>query len=211
MNAAGYDFATFGNHEFNNPLAQLQKLLRLTTHPVLLTNAVDRATADFSSRGDDAAPCKLVADAVRETYQVDAGFENSGGVRAPLVAGDISRADLVAMDPFDNTVVLFNATGAQIKDLLTRDTPYVSGIRYRVVDGRLKEATIAGGPIEDRRIYTCATNSYFAGFVLKGVSQDDTGRLRRDVVTEYLRKNGAVTPAYDERRVVIGPRSRTGG
>ena len=44
MNAAGYDFGTFGNHEFNNPLAQLQKLLRLTKHPVLLANAVDRAT-----------------------------------------------------------------------------------------------------------------------------------------------------------------------
>ncbi len=44
MNAAGYDFATFGNHEFNNPLAQVQKLLRLTKHPVLVANAVDRAT-----------------------------------------------------------------------------------------------------------------------------------------------------------------------
>ncbi len=44
MNASGYDFATFGNHEFSNTLAQLRKLLRLTKHPVVLTNAVDRAT-----------------------------------------------------------------------------------------------------------------------------------------------------------------------
>ena len=44
MNAAGYDFSTFGNHEFNSPLAQLQKLLRSTKHPVLLANAVDRVT-----------------------------------------------------------------------------------------------------------------------------------------------------------------------
>ncbi len=44
MNAAGYDFSTFGNHEFNNPLTHLRKLLRLTKHPVLLANAVDRAT-----------------------------------------------------------------------------------------------------------------------------------------------------------------------
>jgi 2',3'-cyclic-nucleotide 2'-phosphodiesterase (5'-nucleotidase family) len=172
---------------------------------------VARATADVSNRGDDAAPYNLVADAVRETYKVDVGFENGGGVRAPLVAGDVTRADLITMDPFDNTVVLFRAAGAQIKDLLARHAPYVSGVRYRLVDGKLDEATIAGHPIEDSRIYTCATNSYFAGFALKGIAQENTGRLRVDVLTEYVRAKGTVTPAYDGRRVVIGRRSRSGG
>ena len=136
---------------------------------------IGRATADFSSRGDDAAPYHLVADAVRETFKVDAEFENTGGVRAPLVAGNVTRADLVTMDPFGNTIVLFKATGAQIKDLLVRNAPHVSGLRYRLVDGKLEEATIAGKPIEDRRTYTCATNSYFAGFALKGISQETDG------------------------------------
>jgi len=172
---------------------------------------VARATGDFSSRGDDAAPYNLVADAVRETFRVDVGFENAGGVRAPLVAGEITRTDLVTMDPFGNTVILFRATGAQIRDLLTRHAPYVSGLRYRLVDGRLEEAAINGSPIEDGRTYTCATNSYFAEFALKGIAQDNTGRLRIDVVTDYLRVKGAVTPAYDGRRVVIGRRGRSGG
>ena len=172
---------------------------------------VARATADVSNRGDDAAPYNLVADAVRETYKVDVEFENGGGVRAPLVAGDVTRADLITMDPFDNTVVLFKATGAQIKDLLARHAPYVSGVRYRLVDGKLDEATIAGHPIEDGRLYTCATNSYFAGFALKGIAQENTGRLRVDVLTEYVRAKGTVAPAYDGRRVVIGRRSRSGG
>ena len=172
---------------------------------------IGRATADFSSRGDDAAPYHLVADAVRETFKVDAGFENTGGVRAPLVAGNVTRADLITMDPFGNTIVLFKATGAQIKDLLVRNAPHVSGLRYRLVDGKLEDATIAGKPIEDGRTYTCATNSYFAGFALKGISQEQTGRLRVDVVTDYVRAKGSVTPAYDGRRVVIGRRSRSGG
>jgi len=172
---------------------------------------VAKATADFSSRGDDAAPYNLVADAVRETYGVDVEFENSGGVRAPLVAGDVTRTDLVTMDPFDNSVVLFKATGAQIKDLLARYAPYVSGLRYRLVDGKLEEATIAGRPIDDDRTYTGATNSYFAGFALKGIAHENTRRLRVDVVTDYLRGQGTITPAYDGRRVVIGRRSRSGG
>jgi 2',3'-cyclic-nucleotide 2'-phosphodiesterase (5'-nucleotidase family) len=172
---------------------------------------VGRATADFSSRGDDEAPYHLVADAVRETYRVDAGFENTGGVRAPLVAGDVTRADLVTMDPFDNTVVLFKATGAQIRELLIRYAPHVSGVRYRLVDGKLEDATIGGVPIEDGRTYACATNSYFAGFALKGIAPQATGRTRLDVVTAYLREKGSVTPAYDGRRVVIGRRARSGG
>lgn len=172
---------------------------------------VARAGADFSSRGDDAAPYHLVADAVRDTFKVDVEFENSGGVRAPLVAGDITRADLVTMDPFDNTVVLFKATGAQIKEILARHAPYVSGIRYRLVDGKLEEATIGGRPIDDARVYTGATNSYFAGFALKDIKQEPTGRMRLDVVTSYAKEKGTVNPAYDGRRVVIGRRGRSGG
>jgi 2',3'-cyclic-nucleotide 2'-phosphodiesterase (5'-nucleotidase family) len=172
---------------------------------------VARATADFSSRGDDAAPYNLVADAVRESYKVDVELENSGGVRAPLVAGEITRTDLVTMDPFDNTVVLFKATGAQIKEILARHAPYVSGIRYRLVDGKLDQATIGGQPIDDARVYSGATNSYFAGLALKGITQEATGRLRIDVVTAYLREKGTLTPSYDGRRVVIGRRSRSGG
>jgi len=172
---------------------------------------VGRATADVSSRGDDAAAYNFVADAVRDTFNVEVEFENSGGVRAPLVAGDVTRADLVTMDPFDNTVILFRASGAQIKEILARHAPHVSGIRYRLVDGKLDDATIGGQPIDDTRVYTGATNSYFAGFALKGIAQEPTGRLRVDVVTAYLKAKGTVTPAYDGRRVVIGRRGRTGG
>jgi 5'-nucleotidase len=167
---------------------------------------VGKATGDFSSRGDDAAPYNLVADAVRDTYNVDVEMENSGGVRAPLVAGDITRADLVTLDPFDNKVILFKATGKQIKDILARYTPYVSGIRFRVTNGQLIEATIGGKPIEDERVYSGATNSYFAGFALKGISQENTGKLRLDVLTDYVRQKGTLTPVYDGRRVVIGGR-----
>jgi 5'-nucleotidase / UDP-sugar diphosphatase len=167
---------------------------------------VGKAAGDFSSRGDDAAPYNLVADAVRETYNVEVEMENSGGVRAPLVAGDITRTDLVTMDPFDNKVMLFKATGKQIKEILARYTPYVSGIRFRVTNGQLIEATIGGKPIEDERVYSGATNSYFAGFALKGITQENTGKLRLDVLTDYVRQKGTVTPVYDGRRVVIGGR-----
>ena len=167
---------------------------------------VGTAAADFSSRGDDDAPYNLVADAVREAFQVDFDLENGGGVRAPLVAGPITVGDLVTLDPFNNTVVLFEATGARIRQLLTRNAPYPSGLRYRMVDGVVTEVSIGGQPLQDDKVYRGATNSYFAMVALKDLTVKDTGRSRLDVVTEHIRSRGTVTPAYDSRRIVIGSR-----
>ena len=57
---------------------------------------------------------------MRETFGADFGMENMGGIRAPLLRGTITRGDLVTLDPFNNTVVLFKATGREIRQLLER-------------------------------------------------------------------------------------------
>jgi 2',3'-cyclic-nucleotide 2'-phosphodiesterase (5'-nucleotidase family) len=46
MNACGYDYATLGNHEFSNRLAQVQKLLRMARFPFVCANARLRATGE---------------------------------------------------------------------------------------------------------------------------------------------------------------------
>lgn len=170
---------------------------------------IGTAAEDFSTRGDDQAPYNLVADAVREAFGVEFEIENEGGVRAPLVAGPITRGDLVTLDPFNNTVVLFKATGARIRELLARNAPHASGLRYRMVNGDVIEATIGGQPLQDDRVYAGATNSYLAGVALRDMSVQDTGRSRLDVVIEHIRRHGTVKPAYDGRRIVIGDRRRT--
>ena len=166
------------------------------------------AGGDFSSRGDDDASYNLVADAVRETMGTDIEFENPGGVRAPLVAGPITRGAMVDMDPFNNTVVTFTITGRQLRQVLIRHAPYVSGMRYRLVDRELVDVTVGGRPLDDDRTYTGSANSYFANYALKDLAVQDSGRQRLEVVTEYVRKKGTVGPAYDGRRIVSGSRRR---
>jgi len=161
-----------------------------------------QAEGEFSGRGDDMAEYHLVADAVRETFGADFGMENRGGVRAPLLRGPITKGDLVTMDPFNNTVIRFKATGRQIRDILTRHSPAVSGIRYRLQAGQLVEASIGGLPLEEDKVYTGVTNSYLAGFALKGMEFEDTKKPRLDTVIEYIRQKGTVRPSYDGRRVV---------
>lgn len=172
---------------------------------------VGEAAADFTSRrrpdgGYDLANYNLVADATRETFGVDFDLENLGGVRAPLVRGPITLADLVTADPFDNTVVTFTVTGAQLRRILERERPAVSGIVYRVEQQRLVHATVGGAPLDDAREYRGAANSYFARTALRDLQVQDTGRRRLDVIREYVRKQGTIQPAYDGRRVVLGGR-----
>ncbi len=164
---------------------------------------IGQAAGEFASRGNDLAEYNLMADALRETFKVDFAIENTGGVRSPLLRGPITLADLVTLDPFNNTVVLFTLTGRQIKQILQQHTPTVSGLRYRVQDHRLVEATLNGQPLDDDRTYTGVTNSYFKGTVLKAVAGQDTGKPRLNVLIEYIRQKGTIRPEYDGRRVVV--------
>jgi 2',3'-cyclic-nucleotide 2'-phosphodiesterase (5'-nucleotidase family) len=161
------------------------------------------AAADFSERGDDLAEYSLFADAARETLGVQFEFENIGGVRAPLIKGPITLADVYTMDPFNDNLDTVTLTGKQIKDVLLREQPAASGIRYRIEFGKLVEATIGGQPIVDDQSYSGAANSYFAGYALRGYKYVDTGKGRRQTVIDYIRSKGTLSPLYDGRRVIV--------
>jgi 5'-nucleotidase / UDP-sugar diphosphatase len=168
---------------------------------------IGRAAADFVEEG--MANYNLVADAVRETYGAEIGLENMGGIRAPIVKGDITLAELTEVDPFINTVVTFKITGRQLKDVLTKSRPAVSGLRYRMENRQLTEVTVGGKPVEDDREYTAVSNSYFAGAGLKGIKVSDTGKQRLSVLIDYIRKKGTVRPSYEARRVIVDGNSGT--
>jgi len=166
------------------------------------TQVVGRASADFTDRGSDLPAYNLMADALRETYGADFALENMGGVRAPLLAGDVTAADLAAMDPFNNTVITFSIRGGQLRRILQSQRPAVSGIQYRIEKNAVALATVGGRLLDDNKIYSGVTNSYFANIILKGMKTNDTGRQRLDVLTGYIRQKGTVGPVYDSRRVI---------
>jgi hypothetical protein len=73
-----------------------------------------------------------------------------------------------------------------------------------VENKKLIEATVDGKPLEDERVYSGASNSYFAGRALKDLGVTDSGKPRLQILTDYIRKKGTIHPAYDGRRVVVG-------
>ncbi|MGP1458082.1 MAG: NAD nucleotidase [Treponema sp.] len=117
---------------------------------------------------------------------IDFTIQNSGGVRADILPGDVTFNDAYTFLPFGNSLFMTDATGAEVKRILedalafaleggsTGAFPYGAGIRYeanqykdkagaRLVKVEVKNrATGAWEEIKDSAVYRLGTNSYIA-------------------------------------------------
>lgn len=69
-------------------------------------------------RNRETAIGNFCADAYRAVSGADIAFLNGGGIRADLPKGNISYADLIAVNPFGNTLCMVEVTGQEIVDAL---------------------------------------------------------------------------------------------
>ena len=93
-------------------------------------------------RGRETNAGDLVSDAYRYAMKSDIAFENGGGIRNDIFAGDITYGDIIGMLPYDNTLRRIAVTGKQLKDMLMRCTaqvpvldgnfPQCSGLRFTI-------------------------------------------------------------------------------
>jgi 5'-nucleotidase/UDP-sugar diphosphatase len=170
-----------------------------------------QATSDLRySRVEESALPNLIADALRDFTGAQIAIHNIGGIRASLRKGPITYSDVFQVVPFENTVVQFKLSGAELRKALGRAVVAVSGLRvaWDETSAPLKLSSVTfedGSPIEDQRLYTVATNDFlWAGgdglveFTL-GRSARDTGKLLRDVVADFIRHHPEVSPKLDGR------------
>lgn len=135
----------------------------------------------------------FMADAARYITKADIGMQNPGGVRLDsLHSGNITKADMFALDPFDNELVIVKMTGSQIEDFLNvastadKDCTHVSGITYTIENTsadkekpnfvNAKVYLENGKPIDPKKVYTVAINSYMAQWAegrSKGIEETD--------------------------------------
>jgi 2',3'-cyclic-nucleotide 2'-phosphodiesterase (5'-nucleotidase family) len=115
----------------------------------------------------------LFADIMRDHRGTDVAFVHSGGIRADLPAGDVTREDLLDAFPFIDFVVILRMTGAEILDVLEqsfsleRGVLQVSGmtVRYdidRPVGERVVAVEIGGARLEPAATYTVTTFDFLA-------------------------------------------------
>lgn len=120
----------------------------------------------------------FMADAQRYITKADISMQNPGGVRFDnMHGGDITKADIYDLDPFDNSLVICDMTGKQVEDYLVlasnndHNCTHVSGMTYQIEYQNSEEgsglfttakAFINGKRIKSGKIYKVAINSYMA-------------------------------------------------
>jgi 2',3'-cyclic-nucleotide 2'-phosphodiesterase (5'-nucleotidase family) len=155
----------------------------------------------------------MICDAMRVDAKVDVAMQNPGGMRADMDQGPISRGEVYAVMPFDNTIVILSLTGAQVKQALEQSlrgnrVTQVSGLKYVLEPATqghwgLKSVTLAdGSALDDAKTYTVAVNNFMASGgdqynVLAQAKSTDTGRLIRDAMEAYIRAQCAGGKSLD--------------
>lgn len=165
----------------------------------------------------------LVADALkwkagRLQMKVDFGLTNSGGIRAALPAGELTKGDVLGVLPFNNVLEVIALKGKDVRKLFgfIAAVPEGNGAfaqvsqEVKVVYNRkakqLEFLSIHGQPVEDEKMYYMATCDYVAagkdgydaglGEVL---SRENTSLLLSQVLIDYLGFRKDIVPVTDGR------------
>ncbi|MGR6546642.1 5'-nucleotidase C-terminal domain-containing protein [Paenibacillus tundrae] len=189
----------------------------LDKHPELTkpVGTTDGSVTRTDAYNNEAPLGNLIADAMREADfgddadAADFAFMNPGGIRADLPQGDVTFADLAKIQPFGNTLVKLELTGAQVKTLLEQQwgtnadgtpntkTLQIAGLKYtadfnKPVAERVTGLSLEDGtPIDPAKTYTAVVNNFMAAGgdnykVLLDAKSSLAGPIDLDVFYQYI-------------------------
>lgn len=170
----------------------------------------------------------LVADAILDRTKaqgISIAFQNGGGLRASISAGDVSMGDVLTVLPFQNTVATFQLTGADVKAALENGLsqiddgagrfPQVAGLKYsfdksKPPGSRLVSVDVQEGtefkPLDPEKTYGVVSNNYmraggdgYTVFAKDGKNAYDFGPNLESVVADYLGAHNPYKPYTDGR------------
>jgi len=183
------------------------------------------STLKRNSKGESAIG-DWICDSIRGSFDASVVLMNSGGIRADLERGDVTVGDIYAMMPFDNTIVLVELTGSQLKEALESGVAtdgsggllhgivQVSGLNFtwdpKAPNGqKVKNVYVDGRPLGSDAGYLVATNSFMAGggdgyYVFgQGSGLVDTGVLVRDLLLQSAGSGKKIDARVDGRIKVV--------
>ncbi len=170
----------------------------------------------------------LVTDAMLDRVKdqgIQIAFQNGGGLRASIDAGEVTMGEVLTVLPFQNTLSTFEVKGAtliaalengvsQVEDGAGR-FPQVAGMKFTwdpaaEPGSRIVEVMVADGdgyePLDPEATYGVVSNNYVRGggdgykmFATDSMNAYDYGPDLADVTAEYLAENLPYTPYVSDR------------
>ncbi|WP_096395460.1 bifunctional UDP-sugar hydrolase/5'-nucleotidase [Halorubrum trapanicum] len=189
-----------------------------------LDETVDVVEEPIERSGDvvHGGECRVgnfVADAFRWVHDADVGLSNAGGLRqGDPWAGDVTKADLISLIPFEEPVALASVTGAELHDVFREMAApdvdfgeddwwhgHVSNARVVWDDDAelILEAAVGGEPIDPDARYTVAVSEYLLHSeheypTLAQRHRIDEADIQYEVLAAYAREHG-IDPEIEDR------------
>jgi 2',3'-cyclic-nucleotide 2'-phosphodiesterase (5'-nucleotidase family) len=199
-----------------------------------LDQVIGKLKADLKKGGMGAGSLgNLVTDAMRAQASRKLGkpillaITNGGGLRKSIIPeGELRLRDIFELLPFENSLVAFDLTGAQVVDLLrvavsNRDAQSGARIKYRINSDKqpeLESATLlidgVEKPIDPAATYTAISIDYllnvtggdYAAVLKQARNTRPLGLTIRDAITEHVKAETAagreIKPTLDGRFVI---------
>ena len=145
----------------------------------------------------------FITDVFREQAKADIALYNRFGVRFDIEQGDMTVEYVHKLFPFDDPVVVLQATGAQLREVLRQGTlggegPLsASGLTALMKGEEIISITVNGKPLRENALYTVATTAFLAGggdgmSLLKDLKKLKTLDFTRDVLLNYLESHDRI-------------------
>ncbi|KQT45949.1 multifunctional 2',3'-cyclic-nucleotide 2'-phosphodiesterase/5'-nucleotidase/3'-nucleotidase [Devosia sp. Leaf420] len=226
------DASVTANEEFKTQLAELAGPIEEMTSQVIGSTTAKLEGAREVCRVEECSMGNLLADAILDRV-ADQGatiaFQNGGGIRSSIDAGEITVGDVLTVLPFSNTLATVQISGADVIEALENGVSdiengagrfaQVSGLKYsytlakpageRVSDVMVKGEGDTWVPIDEEKTYTIVTNNYVRGggdgygTFAEGENPYDFGPPLEQVVAEYLAKLGGEYTPYTDGRITV--------
>jgi 5'-nucleotidase len=224
------DASVTANEDFKGQLAALAgPIEEMTSEVIGSTTALLEGSREVC-RAMECSMGNLLADAILDRV-ADQGatiaFQNGGGIRSSIDAGEITVGDVLTVLPFSNTLATVQVSGAAVIEALENGVSdvengagrfaQVAGLKYsfnlaepagsRVSDVLVKGEGDAWVPIDEAATYTVVTNNYVRGggdgygTFAEGANPYDFGPPLEQVVAEYIAKLGGEYTPYTDGRI----------
>ncbi|WZX99456.1 5'-nucleotidase C-terminal domain-containing protein [Bacillus sp. FSL W7-1360] len=161
----------------------------------------------------------LYTDAMRAKVNSDIAILNGSSITGEIPPGPITDQQIEALDRFGNKIVVVEATGSELKEMILSQSRHhngvdlqVSGLTYTLVPGDNKFSDVKifladGTPLDMDTTYTVAYNDYMHGasfYQIGTLVNDNLGPVWQAVVDFVTESEGPMNTTEGSRITIEG-------